>query len=54
MGKQMGKVEDNSEMVMISLIVSEYLILSLPQGQRKNSLFHSSVKGCLHQRMLIR
>lgn len=54
MGKQMGKVEDNSEMVMISVIVSEHSIRSLPQGQRKKPLFYSFIKGCLHQRMLIR
>lgn len=37
MGKQMGKVEDNGEMVVISVIVSVHLIVSLPQGQRKKS-----------------
>lgn len=54
MGKQMGKAEDNSEMVVISVIVSVHLVVSLTQGQRKKSLFYSSIKGCLHQRILIR
>lgn len=45
MGKQMGKVEANSEMVMISVMVSEYLIMSLLRGQRKKLLFYSSIKG---------
>lgn len=45
MGKQMGKVEANSEMVMISVIGSEYLIMSLLRGQRKKPLFYPSVKG---------
>lgn len=44
-GKQMGKGEANSEMVMISVIVSEYLIVSLLRGQRKKPLFYSSIKG---------
>lgn len=52
MGKQMGRAEDNSEMVMITVIVSEHLIRSLLQGQRKKPLFYSSMKGWLHQRML--
>lgn len=54
MGKQMGKAEDNSEMVMISVIVSEHSIGSLAQEQRKKPLFYSSTKGCLHRTMLIR
>lgn len=49
MGKQMGKAEDNSEMVMISVIVSEHLIRSLLQGQRKKPLFYYFINGCLHQ-----
>lgn len=36
-GKQMGKVKDNGEMVMISVIISEQSIRSLPQGQRKKA-----------------
>jgi len=54
MGKQMGKTEDKGEMLMIRVIVSEHSIMSLPQGQRRKSLFYSSIKGCLYQRMLVR
>lgn len=45
MGKQMGKEEVNSEMVMISVIVSECLIRSLMQRQRKKPLFLLFHKG---------
>lgn len=45
MGKQMGKEEVNSEMDMISVIVSERLIGSLTQGQRKKPLFLLFRKG---------
>lgn len=45
MDKQMGKGEANSEMVMISITVSENLIVSLLRGQRKKSFFCSSIKG---------
>lgn len=45
MDKQMGKGEANSEMVMISITVSENLIVSLLRGQRKKSFFLFFHKG---------